>query len=250
MKDLIMRFRKTHHKIFSETDEAVCVIGIIIIGLCVYIAIGLLFKGRIDAWEMEKNAKYAKALRIESDESYKYAAATSAGYAYGFGTLEALEPVSSPEIEGTYISLTRNKEHYTRHTRTYTTTDSKGNKQTHTEIYYTWDRVEHEHWQSDRVKFKGVDMKLDDISGVNEDYISTVMIDSYNRYVFRGADKKLKGTMFGNMSDGTVKEARFRENMSLDDVADADITFCAGAIFAFIWGAIPVALAVYVYMNC
>jgi hypothetical protein len=48
--------------------------------------------------------------------------------------LEAAEPVTYPEIGGEYLYVEKVEEHYTMHTRTVTTTDSKGNLARHRQL--------------------------------------------------------------------------------------------------------------------
>lgn len=241
MRDLIIRLRRMLRRTsLGMDDDVIRTICIFVVSACIYIAIGLAIKGGIDTWQMERNAKFNKALRIESDEAYKYAADTSAGNAYGYGQMEALNPVTVAEIGGAYISLSRVKEHYTMHTRTYTTTDSKGHKEEHTEVYWTWDTVEDEFWHSDVVRFKGIEIRFDDISGIGQDYIGTIRIDTDDRYVFRGAEKTLEGTVFGNMTGGTVKDAVFHEGADIESAAKADVSTDFGIVFAIIWIVIPI----------
>lgn len=241
MKDLIIRLRRMLRRTSLEMDEdGIKTICILVISVCAYIAIGLAIKGGIDTWQMERNAKFNKALRIESDEAYKYAADTNAGNAYGYGQMEALNPVTVAEIGGAYISLSRVKEHYTMHTRTYTTTDGKGHTQVHTEVYWSWDEVERRSWHSDTVRFKGIEIRFDEISGIGQHYISTIRIDSDDRYVFRGAGGTLEGTVFGNMTGGTVKDAVFHEGADIESAAKADVSTDFGIVFAIIWIVIPI----------
>ncbi|MBP3240085.1 MAG: hypothetical protein J6M92_06020 [Oribacterium sp.] len=241
MKDLIIRLRRMLRRTsLGMDDDVIRTICIVVVSACIYIAIGLAIKGGIDTWQMERNAKFNKALRIESDEAYKYAADTSAGNAYGYGQMEALNPVTVAEIGGAYISLSRVKEHYTCHTRTYTTTDGKGHTQVHTEVYWTWDAVEDEFWHSDAVRFKGIEIRFDDISGIGQNYIDTIRIDTDDRYVFRGAGKTLEGTVFGNMTGGTVKDAVFHEGADIESAAKADVSTDFGIVFIIIWIVIPI----------
>lgn len=249
MKDLITVLPRMLRRTFSKINDSSPRIFGIVIAICAYIAIGLAIKGKIDMWQMEHNALFNKALRIESDDAYKYAADTSVGYAYGYGCMEALQPVAVPEIAGEYLSLQRVKEHYTKHIRKYTTTDSKGNKEEHIEEYWTWDPVEKRNWNSDEVSFKSIKIEFGNISGISQTYIDTVDIDSYNRYVFRGAEKSLEGTLFGNMTGGTVKEAIFHENRDIESAADSDTSVDFGALFAILWVLLPAGVALAAFIE-
>ena len=109
--------------------------------IAVMMILGIVIAGRIDAHQVQKNSEYYSALQITDAEQFQYGMDTSVGNAFVYGTLEAADPVTYPEIGGEYLYVEKVEEHYTMHTRTVTTTDSKGNHHTHTEVYWTWDYV-------------------------------------------------------------------------------------------------------------
>lgn len=49
---------------------------------------------------MDRNEVYNKAVKIDSQETFSYGMRTNVGNAFVYGTLEALDPVSYPEIDG------------------------------------------------------------------------------------------------------------------------------------------------------
>lgn len=107
--------------------------------VAVMLLIGFLISGRISEVQMDKNEKYNKAAKIESQEIFQYAMDTNIGNAFVHGDLEAVDTVTYPEIGGEYMYAEKIEEHYNMHTRTVTTTDSKGHHHTRTEVYWTWD---------------------------------------------------------------------------------------------------------------
>ena len=98
--------------------------------IAIMILIGFVIVGRIDAYQVQKNSEYYSALQITDAEQFQYGMDTSVGNAFVYGTLEAVDPVTYPEIGGSYLYVEKDEEHYNPHTRTVTKTDSKGN--THT----------------------------------------------------------------------------------------------------------------------
>lgn len=100
----------------------------------VMLFIGLLVSGRIESWEIQKNSEYYSALQITDPEQFQYGMNTSVGNAFIYGDLEAVDPVTYPELGGAYLYVEKVEEHYNMHTRTVTETDSKGNTHTRTEV--------------------------------------------------------------------------------------------------------------------
>ena len=105
----------------------------------VMIAVGVLISCSIEEHIQTETERYTTAVRIVDAGQFRYGMNTNFGNALVFGTLQAKQPVSFPELGGEYMIIRKVKERYTRHTRTVTTTDSKGNTKIKTEVYYTWD---------------------------------------------------------------------------------------------------------------
>ena len=94
--------------------------------IAVMLLIGFTISGRISNYILDRNEKYNKAIKIESSDLFEYGMRTNVGYAFVYGDLKAVDTVSYPEINGEYMYIEKIEEHYNMHTRTVTTTDSKG----------------------------------------------------------------------------------------------------------------------------
>ena len=82
-------------------------------------AAGFMISEKISSKLDEMNEEYEQAVKIENDrELFEYGMRTNVGNAFVSGTLKTLDPVSLPEIDGEYSSITKTKEEYTKHTRT------------------------------------------------------------------------------------------------------------------------------------
>ena len=68
--------------------------------IAIMILIGFVIVGRIDAYQVQKNSEYYSALQITDAELFQYGMDTSVGNAFVYGTLEAVDPVTYPEIGG------------------------------------------------------------------------------------------------------------------------------------------------------
>ena len=116
-----------------EITKRECVASVTIVA--VMMIIGFLVAGRIDSWQIQKNSEYYAALQITDPEQFRYGMDTSVGKAFVYGELQAVDPVTYPEIGCAYLYVEKVEEHYNMHTRTVTETDSKGHTHTRTEVY-------------------------------------------------------------------------------------------------------------------
>lgn len=173
--------------------------------IAIMLLIGILLQGQLVELKMDVNEKYNKAIKIESQELFRYGMDTNVGYAFVYGDLIALDPVSYPEIEGEYLSIEKVKERYTMHTRTVTTTDSNGKTSTRTETYWTWDVVGRENIQSNRVEFKGIEFESNKFRLPSESYLTTIKTSSHVRYKYYTSSIEHTGTMFGYLADKGIE---------------------------------------------
>ena len=95
--------------------------------IAVMILVGILISAKITERQMDRNEVYNKAVKIDSQETFSYGMRTNVGNAFVYGTLEALDPVSYPEIDGSYMYVEKIKKLYTMHTCTVAHTDANGN---------------------------------------------------------------------------------------------------------------------------
>lgn len=85
--------------------------------VAIMLLIGVLIAGKISDYQLDKNEKYNKAIKIESQELFEYGMRTNAGNAFVYGDLKAVDTVTYPGIGGEYIYIEKVKERYTMHTR-------------------------------------------------------------------------------------------------------------------------------------
>ena len=162
--------------------------------VAVMMILGFVIAGRIDAYQIQKNSEYYSALQITDTEQFQYGMETSVGNAFVYGTLEAVDPVTYPEIGGEYLYAEKDEEHYNRHTRTVTTTDSEGHKHTRTEVYWTWDHVGSESIHSNRISFLGIEIK------------------------YYGTPVESVGTIYTDLRDGAISdESKFFDGSDIEN---------------------------------
>lgn len=189
--------------------------------VAVLLLIGVLISGKIEESQTDKNAVYNKAIKIDSKDLFEYGMRTNIGNAFVYGDLVAVDPVTYPEIGGSYMYVKKIKEEYTIHTRTVTTRDSKGRTHTHTETYWTWDEVSREHIQCNEVSFCGVIFDSEKIEMPDTNYITTIKESSHVRYKYYGTEISHTGTIFTTLKDKTISDnTAFYENKNIEETVE------------------------------
>lgn len=159
--------------------------------VAVMFVIGILLSEKIEVRQMDKNAEYYKAVHITDPKMFQYGLDTSLGNAFVYGNLQAVDPVTYPEIGGEYLSVEKVKERYTMHTRKVTTTVN-GKKHTRTETYWTWDKVSSESVHSRNIRFLDIKFPYGKVVLPNSEYIETIKESSKVRYKYYGCQKERK----------------------------------------------------------
>ena len=189
--------------------------------IAVMILFGILISGKISEYQMDKNEKYNKAVKIESQEMFQYGMDTNVGNAFVYGDLKAVDTVTYPEIGGEYMSVSKDEEHYTRHTRTVYEYDEDGNVTgSHEEEYWTWDLYDSDNKHCDKVTFLGIEFNYGQIYEPYENYIDTIDGDYHVRYVYYGSKTEYTGTIFTKLDNHTINKTKFYKDMNINDTVD------------------------------
>lgn len=203
--------------------------------IAVMLLIGFVISGKISQIQDDKNAKYNKAVKIESTDLFRYGMDTNVGNAFVYGELKAVDTVTYPEIGGEYMYVEKIEEHYNRHTRTYTTTDGKGHTRIHTEVYWSWDYAGSEDMQCKEVLFCGVVFDSNKIKPPSADYIDTIKESGYVRYKYYGTNIEYKGTIFTELKDKTISDSTHFYEMSIKETKDKLERNIGVVIFWIVW---------------
>ena len=199
--------------------------------------IGVVISGNISDNIMEEQQKYNTALQINDDkELFEYGMRTNVGNAFVYGNLQAVDTVTYPEIGDEYMAVEKVREEYTMHTRTYTTTDSNGRTQTHTQVYWTWDYAGSEYVQCEEVSFCGVVFDSDKIDLPYGDYLNTIKVSSHVRYKYYVVGTNYTGTIFTDLKDNTISDGtNFYNNRTIEETIEALKTNAKLVIFWIFW---------------
>ena len=178
---------------------------------------------------------------------------TNVGNAFVYGDLEAVDTVTYPEIGGEYMSVEKETEEYTMHTRTVTKTRTKsdGSTETYTEIetYWTWDVIDRETLNCSKVKFCGIEFDYGQIYTPYKSYIDTIHDnrDSDIRYVYYGSGTKFTGTIFTDLRDNTITDnTNFYNDMNIEETVEY-LQFGGGQIIFWIFWIMLICACVYAF---
>lgn len=204
--------------------------------IAIMLILGFSISNKIAANESDANVEYQKAIHIEDTEMFQYGMETSVGNAFVYGDLEAVNSVTFDEIGGEYIYVEKTEEHYNRHTRTVTKTDSNGKKYTDTEVYYTWDYYDSWNKSVENVKFCGVEFPINKIDIPGSHHITTIKESRKVRYVYYGIDAKHTGTIYTKLKENTISDnSRFFKDTNIDDALESCTSNVGVFIFWFVW---------------
>lgn len=185
--------------------------------VAVMLLIGFVIAGKIEAHQMDKNAEYYKAVHITDSEMFRYGMDTNLGNAFVYGNLQAVDPVTYPEIGGAYLYVEKVKERYTMHTRTVTTTVN-GKTHTRIETYWTWDRVGSKEIHSSNLRFLEIEFPYGKINIPDTDYIQTIKESGSIRYKYYGCSTEYTGTIYTFLKDSTIKDgSEFYVNTDIEN---------------------------------
>ena len=195
-----------------------------IVIVLVMLTVGFFLSEKIASANDEANQEYYQAMKINADaELFQYGMRTNVGNAFVSGTLEAVGPVSYPDIDGEYAYVEKIKEKYTLHTRIVTKTrmvNGKTQTYTTTETYWTWDRVGRESIHCESIKFLGVEFPYGTIGLPGAYYIDTVKGGYHIRYKYYGCDTSYDGTIYAKLAGGTINGAHFINGRNTEEAVD------------------------------
>lgn len=212
--------------------------------IAVMILIGILISSKISEYQMDKNEKYNKAVKIESQEMFQYGMDTNVGNAFIYGDLKAVDTVTYPEIGGEYMYVEKVKERYTRHTRQVRHSNGKTTWYT-TETYWTWDRVGSEDIKCKQISFCDIVFPSNKIEMPGTDYIDTIKESSHVRYKYYGVRTKYTGTIFTDLRDKTISDnSNFYNNSTIDETIEY-LESSVGTVIFWIFWVILIGLAVF-----
>ena len=212
--------------------------------LAIMIIIGLFIDDKIAEYVLDDNEQYYKALQIDSENIFRYSMDTNIGNAFVHGKLEAVEPVNYQEIDGQYLYVKKIKEEHRMHTKTVTSVVN-GKSRTRTKTYWSWDQVDSEYKQADKVKLLNQEFPTSQFNIPTGSYISTINESSKVRYKYFGYPANSTVTIFANLQNGNIANNNIDiyQDLSINQVIkqlekNQHITFIFWIVWLVLTGAI------------
>lgn len=204
--------------------------------IAIMLLIGSLLSAKISNWQMDRNEKYNKAVKIENNSDlFQYGMNTNVGNAFVYGELKAIDTVTYPEIGGEYMYVKKVKEKYTKHTRRVSHRSGDHTYYT-TETYWTWDYVGSEDIEGKEISFCGIKFPIKKIDYPSPDYIETIKESYYVRYKYYGTATEYKGTVFTALKDKTIEDgSSFYEDSKIPEVIDRLESGIWNVVFWIFW---------------
>lgn len=207
-----------------------------IILLAVFIIGGIKIAENITKNNLDKTQIYNTAHKVEEPDIFKHLMDTNGGNSFVYGTIKALEPVTTPALEGEYlIILMVHEEEFEKKRKVE---DDEGN--VHYETYYEWEETGREKLSSENVSFCGSNFPLSKFTNINESYVKTVNQNSFwgndKRTKYYTVDTEITGTIFSDLKNGTISDKTPFHQSSLEETIDGYIPTGASVyVFWFFW---------------
>ena len=214
--------------------------------IAVMFVLGFLISGKIVDSQNDKNAEYNKAIHVNNTELFQYGMDTSAGNAFVYGELKAVDTVSLDEINGEYMYIQKVEEHYNAHTRRVAHRSGKHTYHT-TQVYYTWDYHDSEDWHSEKISFCGIEFDYGKIDIPDSYHLQTINESSRVRYKYYVVDTLHTGTIYTKLFDDTISDnSKFFKDMNAEESLEqcTNTNNCWNIVFWVFWVALTIGFVI------
>lgn len=233
---------------------------IITAAMCVVVAALMVMAGKSIHKKIAANAavkidKYTSALQITTKTELEKALAGDGTYAFIYGTLEAADTVTLPELDGEYMYIEKSTQKYSLHVDTtmYPASDGNGGitYKYMPSSHYSWDTISSKEYKCKNITFLGATFPSDFIKTLSPDQKGTSESEGDIRYKYYLVSTKHTGTVYTWIGDGSIaKNGTFYENKTIQETLDKCVTPTTGIaemLQGFFWGAWICAIGLVVY---
>lgn len=233
-----------------EIKKREVIASVVIVALM--LIIGFAISEKIRQSLLEDYQVYDTAAQIDDDkELFEYGMKTNVGYAFVYGELKTIDPVSYPEVSGKYSYITKEEQEYRQHSRTVTKTytDSEGKTHTNTEIefYWTWDTMRTESKTATKISFLDVEFAYEKIPFPSSHQLEIVKTGYHKRNVYYGTETDFQGTLFTTLKENTINNTKFYKNQTIAKTIENLETGAEIVIFWILWILLIIGLVIGFY---
>ena len=205
-----------------EIKKREVIASVVIVALM--LIIGFAISEKIRQSLLEDYQVYDTAAQVDDKELFEYGMETNVGYAFVYGELKTLDPVSYPEVSEKYSYIKKEEQEYRQHSRTVTKTytDSKGKTHTKTEIeyYWTWDTMRTESKTATKISFLDVEFAYEKIPFPSSHQIDIVKTGYHRRNVYYGTETDFQGTLFTSLKENTINNTKFYKDQTIAEAIE------------------------------
>lgn len=213
--------------------------------------IGFAISEKIRQSLLEDYQIYDTAAQIDDKELFEYGMETNVGYAFGYGELKTLDPVSYPEVSGKYSYIKKEEQQYRKHYRYVKKEyrDSNGKKRTRREkeYYWTWDTMRTDSKTATRISFLDVEFAYEKIPFPSSHQIEIVKTGYHKRNVYYGTDTDFQGTIFTSLKENTINDTKFYKNQTISETIESLESGAEIVIFWILWILLTIGLVIGFY---
>lgn len=233
-----------------EIKKREVIASVVIVALM--LIIGFAISEKIRQGLLEDYQVYDTSAQIDDDkELFEYGMETNIGYAFVYGELKTLDPVSYPEISGEYSYIKKEEQKYQKHYRYVEKEykDSKGKKHTRKEEeeYWTWDTMRTDSKTATKISFLDVEFAYEKIPFPSSHQINIVKTGYHKRNVYYGTGTNFQGTIFTSLKDNTINETKFYKNQTIAETIENLETGIEIVIFWIFWILLTIGLVIGFY---
>ena len=194
---------------------------------------------------------YDTAAQVDDKELFEYGMETNVGFAFVYGELKTLDPVSYPEVLGEYSYIKKEEQKYRKHYRyvnkTYRGSNGKKRTRKKKEEYWTWDTMRTDSKTATRISFLDVEFAYEKIPFPSSHQIEIVKTGYHKRNVYYGTDTDFQGTIFTSLKENTINDTKFYKNQTISETIEGLESGAEIVIFWILWILLTIGLVIGFY---
>lgn len=238
-----MKFNKTMGKVIAS----VIIVAFMLI-------VGFAISEKIRQSLLEDYQVYDTAAQIDDDkELFEDGMKTNVGYAFVYGELKTLDPVSYPEISGKYFYIIKEEQEYRLHFRTvpkiYPASEGKTYILPTTEYYHTWDTIRTESKIATKISFLDVELDYEKIPFPSIHQLGIVETGYHTRNVYYGIETDFQGTLFTSLKENTINNTKFYQNQTIAETIENLETGTEIVSFWILWIFLIIGLVIWILLS-
>lgn len=232
-----------------EIKKREIIASVVIVALM--LIIGFAISEKIRQHLLEEYQVYDTAAKVDDKELFEYGMKTNVGYAFVYGKLKTLDPVSYPEVSGKYSYIEKEEQEYRKHYKYVEEEYKDSNRKKHTrkkkKEYWTWDTMNTESKTATKISFLNVEFAYEKIPFPSSHEIETVDSGYHKRNVYYATEPDFQGTLFTSLKKNTINNTKFYPNQTISETIEDLERGTEIIIFWILWILLIIVLVIAFY---